>query len=201
MSVSTSQVPVSDSRFPDSGPPLSSAAGAAQSPEFAPPPYPIHRFTVTEYEQIARAGILDEDSNVELLEGWIVPKLTKHPPHDGTIDIINYLLRELLPAGWFVRIQNCAITTDSVPEPDLAIVRGEPRDYRRKAKIYAQAGIPHYWIINLDQRQIEVFSRPSAGAPDAVYQSKNILRGDDETLEIILDGAVVGSCRVRDILA
>src|SRR5437773_4443565 len=85
----------------------------------ASPPYPVRRFTVAEYEAIARAGILDEDSNVELLEGWIVPKMIKHPPHDSTIDLLVFLLSKLLPDGWHSRSQNVVVTDDSEPEPDI----------------------------------------------------------------------------------
>jgi Uma2 family endonuclease len=191
---------------------------------FAPPPYPIHRFTVAEYEQISRLGILDEDSNVELLEGWIVPKMTKYPPHDGTIDLVQFLLMQMLPTGWFPRVQNVVVTLDSEPEPDIAVVRGRPGDYRgrhptgadvgliievadstvkrdrRKAGIYARAGIPHYWIVNLDQRQIETYAQPTGAAAEAVYQSRQLLRGGDDTLTVTLDGAAVGTLLVRDIL-
>ena len=98
----------------------------------APPPFPIHRFTVAEYNALYDAEFLTEDDKVELLDGWIVTKRTKHPPHDGTIDVIQYLLLSLLPSGWHLRIQGSVVTSDSVPEPDLAVVRGKPGDFRRK---------------------------------------------------------------------
>jgi len=231
MSVPASEAPAGDFRAKTADAPISAQRGngspqlaTGRSAESTPPPYPIHRFTVAEYEQIGRLGILDEDSNVELLEGWIVPKMTKYPPHDSTIDLIHYLLAKLLPGGWFVRVQNVVVTDDSEPEPDLAVVRGEPGGYRdghpsgpdvgliievadatvgrdrRKAKIYARAGIPHYWIVNLEERQIETLAQPISGGPDAVYQSRLILREDDSAVTVTLDGAIVGSLRVRDIL-
>lgn len=190
---------------------------------FEPPPYPVRRFTVAEYEAIARAGILTEDDNVELLEGWIVPKMTKHPPHDSTIDLVNYLLGKLLPLGWYTRVQNCAVTADSVPEPDVVVVRGKPGDYhdrhpggsdvglivevsdstvsrdRRKARIYSRAGVPHYWIVNLDQRQVEVYSQPALEGKAMTYKSRNVLR-DDDFLTLILDGQSIGTVLVRDVI-
>jgi Uma2 family endonuclease len=186
------------------------------------PPYPIRRFTVREYDAMAQAGILQEDSNVELLEGWIVPKTTKRPPHDGTIDLVAYLVSRLLGAGWFIRSQNALVTSDSEPEPDLAVVRGSPGDYRdrhpigadvgliievadatvrqdrRKAKIYAAAGIPHYWIVNLDQRQLEIYAQPVSDT-DSDYRSHEIRRANDEAVSIVLDGATVGSLTVGAI--
>jgi Uma2 family endonuclease len=198
--------------------------GDAAEFQFAPPPYPVRRFTVAEYEQISRLGIITEDDNVELLEGWIVPKMTKYPLHDGTIDLIQFLLSKLLPAGWFSRGQNVVVTADSEPEPDVAVVRGQPGDYRsrhpqgtdvaliievadstvkrdrRKAKIYARAGIPHYWIVNLDERQIESYSQPTGEGNNAVYKLQQILRGNEEQLTFILDGAAVGTLRVGELL-
>ena len=46
------------------------------------PPVPVRRFTVDEYHQMIRAGILGEDDDVELLEGWIVPKMPRNPAHE-----------------------------------------------------------------------------------------------------------------------
>jgi Uma2 family endonuclease len=184
----------------------------------------VRRFTVDEYEAIARAGILDEDSNVELLEGWIVPKMTKYPPHDSTIDRLAYLLIRLLPPGWYPRLQNVLVTTDSEPEPDVAIVRGAPGDYsdrhpkgadteliievadstvardRRKARIYARAGVPHYWIVNLDDRQIEMYAQPAGKGQKAVYRSRQILLRLDDTATVILDDKEVGRLRVAELL-
>ena len=188
-----------------------------------PPPYPIHRFTVAEYEELGRLGILTEDSNVELLDGWIVPKKTKHPPHDGTIDLLVYLLMRMLPLGWFPRGQNVVVTSDSEPEPDVAVVRGQPGDYRQrhptgndvalivevadstvqrdraKAEIYARAGIPHYWIVNLDQLQVETFSQPTGNGPNAAYQLRRVLRGS-ESLAVVVEGKEVGTISAEQLL-
>src|SRR5687767_8474705 len=88
--------------YPVKGSPLMSALIAPdRPPEPGTPPFPIYRFTVAEYEELARLGVLTEDSNVELLEGWIVPKMTKYPPHDNCIDLLNHLLTRLLPPKWF----------------------------------------------------------------------------------------------------
>jgi Uma2 family endonuclease len=187
------------------------------------PPYPIHRFTVAEYEELTRLGILNEDSNVELLKGWIVPKKPKDPPHDSRIDLLLYCLTRMLPTGWFVRVQNSVVTPDSVPEPDLAVVRGEPGSYdddhltgadvgliievadatvrrdRRKANIYARAGVPQYWIVNLDERQVEVYSQLKGRGSRRVYAECQVLQGD-AFCEIVLDGKTIGTLAVKDLL-
>src|SRR2546423_11609672 len=92
-----------------------------------PPPFPVHRFTVDEYHRIIQAGVLTEDNPVELLEGWIVPKMPHNPPHDATIELVEESLQSKLPAGWRIRVQLAITTDDSEPEPDLAVVRGAAR--------------------------------------------------------------------------
>ena len=163
------------------------------------PPYPVHRWSVAEYLRLAQLGFLGEDDQIELLEGWPVKKMTKNPLHDGTVDQINLLLGSQLPAGWYVRVQNVVVTDDSAPEPDLAIVRGLPKDYRnqhptprdvalivevadtsvakdrQKRHLYARAGITTYWLVNLLDRHLEVFSSPKADGADADYESQQVL--------------------------
>ena len=182
------------------------------------------RYTVAQYEELGQLGIITEDNSVELLEGWIVPKTTKHPAHDNTIDLVHYLLAQLLPAGWFIRIQNCVVTGDSVPEPDLAVVRGRPGDYgkrhpsagdvalvievsdttlqrdRAKAAIYARAGIAHYWIVNLVDSQIEVYSQPQGSGFDAAYQTVATLAGQ-EILRLTVDGRDAGTVEAGKLLS
>ncbi len=156
--------------------------------------FPSRRFSVAEYEQIGRAGILTEDDSVELLEGVIVEKMTKYPPHDGMIDLLVQLLQRQLPLNWYPRAQNVFITSDSAPEPDVVVTRGNPRNYfqrhpvaadvaliievadssihrdRRKRKIYARAGVAQYWIFDLNLGQIEMYAEPNAAA--AEFQRK-----------------------------
>src|SRR5687767_8041636 len=88
------------------------------------PPFPVYRFTVDQYQRMIKAGILTEDDRVELLEGWIVPKVSHNPPHDGTIWLVQTAILPRLPTGWILRIQSAITTLDSEPEPDLAVVRG-----------------------------------------------------------------------------
>jgi Uma2 family endonuclease len=134
------------------------------------------------------------------------------------------LLNRLLPAGWYPRLQNVVVTADSEPEPDVTVVRGTPGDYsdrhptgadtgliievadstvyrdRRKARIFARAGVPHYWIVNLDDRQIEIYSQPSGKGKRTVYQSRQILLNMDDVAAVVLDGKETGQLRVADLL-
>jgi len=152
---------------------------------FDVPPLPLRRFSVAEYQQMTDAGVLTEDDSVELLEGWIVQKMPKNPIHDATIDLLMHLFARLLLVGWFPRCQNVFLTADSAPEPDVVIVRGHPRDYldrhprasdvavvvevaetslerdRRKRRIYARAGVPVYWIVDVSGRRSKSIRSPT----------------------------------------
>ncbi len=95
---------------------------------FEPPPRPVLRFTVETYHRMIREGLFDDDA-CELLEGWIVPKMTRNPPHDVAIGLAQDALQGRIPEGWHLRAQSALTTAESEPEPDLAIVRGRRRDY------------------------------------------------------------------------
>ncbi len=175
-------------------------------------PVPVYRFTVEEYLRLVETGFFAEGERNELLEGWIVPKMTMNPPHTVAVGLADDALRAAIPEGWHVRGQSSLRSADSVPEPDLAIVRGARRDYRGrhpgpgdtglaveiadsslatdrklKARIYARAGIPFYWIINLVDRQIEAFADPTGPAEEPSYRSTNTYR-DGDAVPLTLDG-------------
>jgi hypothetical protein len=176
-----------------------------------PPPFPVHRFSVDEYHQMIQEGILQEDDPVELLDGWIAQKMPRNPLHDATIHKIQKALSSMLPSPWELRIQSAITTDNSEPEPDLAIVRGPAERYvtnhpkpsdiaviievadsslthdrEEKGKLYAQATIPVYWIVNLVNRQVEVYSRPSGPDPSPGYRRRDdYLRNDSVPLILI----------------
>lgn len=194
------------------------------APALQPPPYPVCQFTVAGYHRIIQAGILTEEHQVELLEGWIVPKMPYNPPHDVTIDKAQDALRGELPIGWRLRVQSAITTGDSEPEPDFAIVPGPPerylahhpfpedvavlievadlsldRDRNRKGPLYAKANIPIYWIINLIDSQVEVYSDPTGPSDAPGYrQRQDFTPGSD--VPLVLAGQVVGQVAVSALL-
>lgn len=149
----------------------------------SPPPYPVRRWTLDEYHALIEQGMFD-DERVELLEGWIVPKMTRNPLHDTTLTFVEEALRPLLAGAVYLRSQQAVTFATSEPEPDLAVVRGSARNYRqqhpgkgdillvveiadaslskdrRKRAIYSAAEVPVYWIVNLNEQVIEVYSEP-----------------------------------------
>lgn len=176
------------------------------------PPFPVRPFSVDEYHRLIDAGVLTEDDNVELLEGWIVPKMPRDPPHDAILDQAQEALRHHLPSSWRVRVQSAITTMDSVPEPDIALAPGPASRYRNshpssqevalavevadttlahdrtaKARIYARAGILTYWIVNIPDSLIEVYTDPTGPGASPHYQSRQDYRLGD-TVPLTLPG-------------
>src|SRR5439155_11821038 len=96
--------------------------------EGAVPTEPIYRLSVAQYHAMAKHGILDDDAPVELLEGWLVQKMTKHRPHSIVTRRTRKALERLVPAGWYVDSQEPLTTVDSEPEPDVLVAREELAD-------------------------------------------------------------------------
>lgn len=184
----------------------------------------IWRLSVRQYQEMIRTGILAADDPVELLAGWLVYKLPKNPPHRIATRVAQQALEAVVPAGWYVDAQEPITLNDSEPEPDVMIVRGETRDYRDrhpgpedlalivevadttlerdrgvKRMVYARAGIPVYWIINLLERVLEVYEEPSGSGDDAGYQ-RHCYYGSADSTAIVIDGSDVGRVAVRDLL-
>jgi Uma2 family endonuclease len=140
-------------------------------------------------------------ARTELIEGIIYDKAAQSSLHATGYRLVHEALRPifLTESGYDIRGQlPLALGEDSEPEPDLVVVRGSIRDFRdshpttavlvvevadssllhdRKKKIplYARAGIPEYWILNLVRRTLEVYREPL----DAAYLSRAILRAGD----------------------
>lgn len=188
------------------------------------PEPPIRRLSVDQYHQMLDAGILEDGDPIELLEGWLVEKMTKHPPHRVATRLTRGALEGAVPSGWYVDTQEPITTVDSEPEPDVSVIRGEPRKYVKrhprpkdvgllvevaddslardrgvKKRLYARARIPFYWIVNLIDRQVEVYSKPSGPADKPDYRQRQVYGADDE-VPVILDGQEIGRIAVRDLL-
>lgn len=184
----------------------------------------LRRFTVTEYHRLIELGILTEDDSVELLEGYLVLKKSRNPLHDGTIHRVHKQLVKILPTGWDIRIQSAVTFTDSEPEPDLAVVREDPDGYTThhpyasdiglvievadstlsgdradKGRIYARAGIACYWIVNLPDRQVEVYTLPSGPVSVPTYGQRQDFPAP-ALITLTLGGQLVGSPPVQAIL-
>src|SRR5437660_477834 len=92
-------------------------------PAPAIPPEPIWRLTVRQYHDMIRLGILTDEHPVELLEGWLVTKMPKNPPHRLTNRRLRDSVERGVPTGWHVNVQEPITLDASEPEPDLSVVR------------------------------------------------------------------------------
>jgi Uma2 family endonuclease len=185
----------------------------------------LARFSVVSYQRMVASGALTSDDKVELLENYVVLKMPHNPTHDSTIQrMLGPLLRSL-PGGWDLRVQSAITLSDSEPEPDFALVRGSSADYEGhhpfaadvglvievaetslardrhdKGRIYANANIPNYWIVNLVDRQIEVYSQPSPAEASGEYSARNFYHPGDN-LPLMLGGSEAAFIPVSELLS
>ena len=165
------------------------------------PPIVRRRFTVEQYQQMAAAGIFDEDDRIELIEGEIVEMSPLGPQHSACVSRLDRLFQRHLGEAVIVRVQDAIrLSRSSAPQPDLAVVQPradfyaeghpEPEDvlllievadsslsYDRDLKLplYARAGIPEVWLIVLMNQGVEVYRAPSE---DGYGEKRTARRGD-----------------------
>jgi Uma2 family endonuclease len=159
------------------------------------------RFTRFEYDRLIEQGFFDEDERIELLDGQLVVREPQGSRHVVAVDLIREALQHAFGKGYYVRGHSPVALDDvSEPEPDVAVVHGRLRDYAgahpaspvlvvevadsslgkdrvRKAALYARAGIADYWIVNLNDRVLEVYRDPARTAGGRwKYRSVALLR-------------------------
>ena len=158
------------------------------------------RVTVDEYHRMIEAGSLGEDDHVQLIAGAVVAMTPQGPAHALAIQNLTRLMAQGLTADLALRPQlPLTLPDDSEPEPDLAVVRLEdarsrehhPRtallvievagdslrlDRQTKAALYARAGIPEYWIVNLAETTVEVHRDPDS--EKGAYRTKAVVPSD-----------------------
>lgn len=143
-----------------------------------------YRFTVAEYERMGEVGIFHEDDRVELIAGEIIKMSPIGDPHVKAMNRLNHRIVRSVGDDFTVSIQNpVRLSHDSEPQPDLTVLRGSDRglpsaadvilvievsdttlryDRRVKLPLYAAAGIPEAWIVDVAGQRIERYSEPGA---------------------------------------
>lgn len=151
-------------------------------------------FTVEEYHRMAQAGILVEDDRVELIQGEIVTMAPIGSRHQACVDCFTELLSPQVARRAILRVQGpVRLGEYSEPQPDVALLkpqadfyaRGHPRSedvllvievtensatYDREVKLplYARAGLPEVWLVNLAEERIEVYQKPRSQGYEGV---------------------------------
>jgi Uma2 family endonuclease len=184
----------------------------------------IWRLRVDQYHAMIRTGILTEDDPVELLEGWLVVKMPQNPPHRVAVRLTYKALEAIVPTNWYIDTQAPITTADSEPEPDIVVVRGDPRHYLDhhptpqdlalvvevadtplqrdrvfKKRRYAAAGTPVYWILNLPESRCEAYTEPSGPGDEPDYRQRQSY-GPTEEIPLMIEGVEVGRIAVQALL-
>lgn len=147
------------------------------------------RFSVSEYDRMAEAGILGEDDRVELIDGEVVEMTPIGHRHAGCVKRLNRLFTDALGTDAVIGVQDPVVLGDSSePQPDLAVLR--PRadfyasahptpqdilllievaetsaetDRRVKVPLYAGSLVQEVWVVDLQQDAISVYENPEPG--------------------------------------
>ena len=157
-------------------------------------------FTVDEYYAMAEAGILSPGDRVELLYGEIIAMDPISSTHASCVTRLTYLMLEKVEEQAIVRVQNpVRLNSVSEPQPDVALLRPRADSYSSshpgpgdvlllievadttadldrecKLPLYARAGIVEYWIVDLTERVVEVYTDPSGTG----YGSRKVVGTD-----------------------
>ncbi|HJQ30979.1 MAG TPA: Uma2 family endonuclease [Pyrinomonadaceae bacterium] len=173
-----------------------------------------YSFTAEEFERMGEAGILRQDARLELIEGEIFEMSPIGSSHAACVNFLSRLLNRLFGDAYIVATQNPIRLDDfSEPQPDVALLRWRDDYYRgahpqpddvllvieaadttvvtdRKTKmpLYARAGIPEAWLVNIPEEQVEVYSDPADGA----YRRAEVFGRGAEARSQTVEGLAVG---------
>ena len=206
-----------------------SAIATPPRPVVSPPPAPPaagwrpYRWTIEAYRKLGPTGLFD-DVKPMLIDGEIFTMVLPKPPHDTAHGLTEDWLRAVFVSGYHVRSQKgFDIGERTDPGPDLAVVPGSIRDYATrtpttavlivevshttlfmdtttKAEWYATAGVPEYWVIDIENRRLLVFRDPvalPAGLGATAYQTHLAFGPDDTVSPLAAPNAAI---KVADLL-
>ena len=185
----------------------------------------FYRISVEQYRRMIDAGILVCGEPAELLEGFLVSQPRPASPRVASSRTrIHYAFADYEFPNWCFHLVGALTLSDSEPEPDFALVRGDISthdkrfpgpgevgivgevcdsslqfDRREKGRIYARAGIPIYWIINVIDRQIEVYTNPQPAATPPEYTTRTDYP-HGTSVPVVLDGVTVATLAVADLI-
>lgn len=187
------------------------------SPLLDDPAISLAQLTVEQYHLMVERGVLVDGDPLELYEGVLIQKMTEGPANSFRITQLARLLIMLVGDGpWQVRVQHPITTADSEPEPDLTIVADHDyslrhpsptevlvvievaesslaRDRVSKQRIYANAGIVQYVIVNLVDDVVESYTRPMLGDNARYAQHETLTSGPIDLGPVTVDVSALRS--------
>jgi Uma2 family endonuclease len=164
-----------------------------------------YRFSVEQYLNMIRCGILTKNDRVELIRGEVINKMTIGDPHLGCVNLLTDWFSSQLAGLILVQVQSPVQLADSRPEPDISLLirradfysSAAPKpadihllvevadwsiDYDRDVKrpLYAQNGIREYWIVDINNQALEVYRQPG---PNGYADIRVLHRGEQTSIE------------------
>ena len=143
----------------------------------------VSPLTVEEYHRLNEFN--EKGRRTELIRGIVIEKMSKSPLHAAVAKRLYDMIARMLPKGFVVRREDPITLADSEPEPDIAVVCGEEKDFfqahpttaelvievavsspaldRENAALYAESGVKEYWIVLGPERRVEVYRQPENG--------------------------------------
>ncbi len=190
------------------------------------PPLPLRppkRFSVADYHRMMELGLITKGDRCELIHGLIVEKPRVNPPHAAAVTRLMNRLVPLVAGAAVLRIQLPVTLSDSEPEPDLVIAAGGEGDYDRrhpgpkdvlllvevsdstldddsttKLALYAGEKIAQYWIVNLVDREVRVYTVPRGGRTPAYRTRTDYQPG--ESIPVVVGKKAAGTVAVAELL-
>ncbi len=163
----------------------------------------VHRLSVDDVHKMVAAGVLDEDDRLELVQGVLVEMAPIGSEHDGAVEWLTAHFARVDTPAWRVRVQSTLLVAGGYLLPDLTVVEPLPRSQqpssallvvevaqtsqardREKARDYAVADVPDYWIVDLAARNVVVHRKPLAGIYDEV-----VTYGEGTSINPLIAGA------------
>ena len=168
------------------------------------------KFTIEEYHQLVDLGFFTENDRIELIRGEIIDMAPKRTPHSVCNSILFGELYKLLGDRANVRGQEpIVLPSNSEPEPDVVIAQKKADNYLSahptaediilvveisdstlkydreiKLPLYAEANINYYWIINLVDNYLEVYTNPFSDNKNVFYYKNKSIFLPDDSIEI-----------------
>ena len=180
-------------------------------------------WSVADFHRIVETGVFEGRRPV-LIRGTLIEQGTMNPPHAVCVDLTQEVLRSVFGTGWRIRVQlPLVLSLDTDPMPDVGVVAGRARDFTdhhpttaslvvevadstlamdltEKAELYATAGVPDCWVIDLENRQLVVFRDPEPlpeGLGATAYRTRMALASEDSISPLAAPSSTV---KVSDLL-
>jgi Uma2 family endonuclease len=204
------------------------AARVTQPPKpvavFPPDGPALRLFSVDEYHGMIDAGVFVGKPKCELIRGIILEKPVPGPSHSRSTQRLLRRLTPLFPEpDWVVGVQDAITLPDSEPEPDFFAATGPESKYGArhpgpkdlvlvvevsdsslgfdrgtKLAVYARAKVAEYWIVNVNERRVEVYTQPKGGKNPSYKLRTDYGPGD--AVPVVVAGKQVGAVAVKELL-